>query len=116
MQQSFPVDPNKSVCPAPKEKTFVESVVDKSVIENLKSCIICTTMDVLTIEKLIAMLEEKRLVEFDVQKLSGNQFLLDFDREEMVSQCLNWEWDCLPLIFSKISRWNHGYTPEDRVT
>ncbi|KAK8603640.1 hypothetical protein V6N13_096114 [Hibiscus sabdariffa] len=36
---------------------------------------------------------------------AGNQFLIDFDCEELFDQCINWEWVWLPEIFSDIIRW-----------
>ncbi|KAK8563421.1 hypothetical protein V6N12_035569 [Hibiscus sabdariffa] len=69
---------------APTEKNLVEVIVDKSIVDRLKSCINCTTIDILNTEKLIVTLEENGLVDFDVKKLVDNQFLVDFDREEMV--------------------------------
>ncbi|KAK8626894.1 hypothetical protein V6N13_134524 [Hibiscus sabdariffa] len=67
-------------------------------------------------EKLIELLENKGLREFEFRKITGNQFLIDFDREELFDQCLNWEWVWLPEIFSDIIRWFKGYSPVNRVT
>ncbi|KAK8597748.1 hypothetical protein V6N13_095151 [Hibiscus sabdariffa] len=88
-----------------QDKQLVEGIIDTGVFEKLKTSIIGTTKVVMEPEKLIELLENKGLREFEVRKLAGNQFLIDFDREELFDQCLNWEWVWLPEIFSDIIRW-----------
>ncbi|KAK8991414.1 hypothetical protein V6N11_062429 [Hibiscus sabdariffa] len=99
-----------------QDKQLVEGIIDTGVFEKLKTSIIGTTKVVMEPEKLIELLENKGLREFEVRKLAGNQFLIDFDREELFDQCLNWEWVWLPEIFSDIIRWFKGYSPGNRLT
>ncbi|KAL4379166.1 hypothetical protein GQ457_02G027130 [Hibiscus cannabinus] len=73
-----------------QDKQLVEGIIDTGVIEKLKTSIIGTTKVVMEPEKLIELLENKGLREFEVRTIAGNQFLIDFDREELFDQCLNW--------------------------
>ncbi|KAL4308746.1 hypothetical protein GQ457_01G033020 [Hibiscus cannabinus] len=110
---------NDSCNPASQEtqdKQLVEGIIDTGVIEKLKTSIIGTTKVFMEPEKLIELLENKGLHEFEVRKIAGNQFLIDFDSEELFDQCLNWEWVWLPEIFFDIIHWFKGYSPGNRVT
>ncbi|KAK8987978.1 hypothetical protein V6N11_065582 [Hibiscus sabdariffa] len=62
-----------------QDKQLVEGIIDTGVIEKLKTSIIGTTKVVMELEKLIELLENKGLREFEVRKIAGNQFLIDFD-------------------------------------
>ncbi|KAK8973684.1 hypothetical protein V6N11_084382 [Hibiscus sabdariffa] len=61
----------------------VEGIIDKVVLERLSSCIIATTKKTCSAENLSNLLSEKGLDEFEVRQVGGNQFVLDFDREEL---------------------------------
>ncbi|KAK9004005.1 hypothetical protein V6N11_001823 [Hibiscus sabdariffa] len=97
-------------------QTIVAGISDKAVLERLCSSVIVSTFKPYKVETLFEFLEGKGLIEFDVHQISGNQYLLDFDREEMVSQCLKWEWGWLSEIFSDINRWHKDFSPGNRVT
>ncbi|KAL4388714.1 hypothetical protein GQ457_09G011480 [Hibiscus cannabinus] len=94
----------------------VEGIIDKVVLERLSSCIIATTKKTCSAENLSNLLREKGLDEFEVRQVGGNQFVLDFDREELVFQCLNWEWLWLTDIFIDLGRWYKEFALENRVT
>ncbi|KAK8558686.1 hypothetical protein V6N12_041986 [Hibiscus sabdariffa] len=91
-------------------------IVDKVISRKLKDCVIGMTKKTLSPTKLFELLEEKGWIDFEVQQVAGNQFLLVFDREEMASTCLDWDWEWLPEIFSDFCQWHKDYTPENRVT
>ncbi|KAK8548379.1 hypothetical protein V6N12_061293 [Hibiscus sabdariffa] len=77
------VAPSEKSHHSPHEEFVVEGLIDKGVLEKLKS---------------------------------WNQFLIDFDREEMLSHCLKWEFQWLSDIFSNIVRWNEELSPGSRQT
>ncbi|KAK8704016.1 hypothetical protein V6N13_047652 [Hibiscus sabdariffa] len=95
---------------------IVESIIDRGVIDKLQSCVIGTKVNIFSVERLIAMLESKGLCELEVRQVAGNQVLIDFDREELFSQCLNWEWEWLSEFFSEIVRWNEEFNPNSQIT
>ncbi|KAK8549011.1 hypothetical protein V6N12_061911 [Hibiscus sabdariffa] len=97
-------------------QTIVDGISDKAILERLCSSVIVSTFKPYKVETLFEFLEGKGLIDFDVHQISGNQYLLDFDREEMVSQCLKWEWGWLSEIFSDIHRWHKDFSPGNRVT
>ncbi|KAL4360988.1 hypothetical protein GQ457_04G018550 [Hibiscus cannabinus] len=110
------VAPSEKPHHSPHEESVVEGIIDKGVLEKLKSCMVGTTINIFNAEKLIETLEIKGLREFDVRQIAGNQFLIDFDREEMLSHCLKWEFQWLSDIFSNIVRWNEEFSPGSRKT
>ncbi|KAK8519172.1 hypothetical protein V6N12_012398 [Hibiscus sabdariffa] len=110
------VAPSEKPHHSPHEESVVEGIIDKGVLEKLKSCMVGTTINIFNAEKLIETLESKGLREFDVRQIAGNQFLIDFDREEMLSHCLKWEFQWLSDIFSNIVRWNEEFSPCSRQT
>ncbi|KAL4284870.1 hypothetical protein GQ457_16G029260 [Hibiscus cannabinus] len=95
------VNPSISKNVAPSEKPH-HSPHEEFVLEKLKSCMVGTTINLFNAEKLIETLESKGLREFDVRQIAGNQFLIDFDREVMLSHCLKWEFQWLSDIFSRV--------------
>ncbi|KAK8626220.1 hypothetical protein V6N13_133871 [Hibiscus sabdariffa] len=92
-----------------------EIVSGKKFPLRLRSCIIVTTKQICNVDKLFNLLNEKGLDEFEVRQVGGNQFVLVFDREELVSQCLRWEWMWLADVFSDIKRWHKNFSPDNRV-
>ncbi|KAL4272375.1 hypothetical protein GQ457_13G028830 [Hibiscus cannabinus] len=88
------VAPSEKPHHSPHEEFVVEGLIDKGVLEKLN----------------------KGLREFDVRQIAGNQFLIDFDKEEMLSHCLKWEFQWLSDIFSNIVRWNEELSPGSRQT
>ncbi|KAK8694731.1 hypothetical protein V6N13_072276 [Hibiscus sabdariffa] len=110
------VAPSEKPHHSPHEEYVVEGIIDKGVLEKLKSCMVGTTINIFNAEKLIETLESKGLREFDVRQIAGNQFLIDFDREEMLSHCLKWGFQWLSDIFSNIVRWNEEFSPGSRQT
>ncbi|KAK8705950.1 hypothetical protein V6N13_049534 [Hibiscus sabdariffa] len=98
-------------CHPTQEDVIVEGTVDGGLIEKLKSSVIGTAINIFSAEKLLQVLESRGLCEFDVRQIAGNQFLIDFEREELCSQVLNWEWEWLSEIFSAIVSWGEGFRP-----
>ncbi|KAK8548528.1 hypothetical protein V6N12_061440 [Hibiscus sabdariffa] len=110
------VAPSEKPHHSPLEEFVVEGIINKGVLEKLKSCMVGTTINIFNAEKLIETLESKGLREFDVRQIARNQFLIDFDREEKLSHCLKWEFQWLSDIISNIVRWNEEFSPGSRQT
>ncbi|KAK8589525.1 hypothetical protein V6N13_088351 [Hibiscus sabdariffa] len=85
---SVPVSIQKWSAKSHKEGTWLKVVLDR-----LCSSIIGTTVKTISVDNLSGLMISKGLDDFEVRQIAGNQFLLDFDCEELVTQCLQWEWD-----------------------